>query len=180
MKRHILISVGAHVMLLLVASIVLLRVPAVNLIGEKNVTVIRSYFKQAVQQSRAEKKQEEATKSTIARQPKKITIQKSTLANSVSKGDNASTLLSLLHAAIQQQQHYPLSAQQMERQGRVTVAFRLFADGKISQLHVAHSSGTDSLDQAALSAVQAAAPFNEVNKYLQDAQEFKVDVLFEL
>ncbi|MFX8676735.1 hypothetical protein ABTM32_22005 [Acinetobacter baumannii] len=43
-----------------------------------------------------------------------------------------------------------------------------------------HSSGTESLDNAALQAVRAATPFTNVEHYLNTAQDFQVDILFAL
>lgn len=96
------------------------------------------------------------------------------------QGVQTEALLAMLHSAIQKQQHYPLSAMQLERQGRATVRFTLFTDGRIASLRIARSSGTGSLDDAALAAVQDAAPFSNVNKYLESAREFSIDVVFEL
>jgi TonB family protein len=92
----------------------------------------------------------------------------------------ADTFLTLLHQAIQDKQRYPSSALQMQRQGRVTVGFVLSKEGTISNLRLIHSSGTKSLDEAALAAVREAVPFEQAHKYLRAPQEFMVGVLFEL
>lgn len=97
-----------------------------------------------------------------------------------SHGRSASELVALLHAAIQAQQHYPQAALQMEREGRVTLAFTLFANGNIDHLRIVKSSGTESLDEAAMAAVHDAAPFKQVNHYLEQAGEYHIDVAFEL
>jgi protein TonB len=96
------------------------------------------------------------------------------------RGQPVHELLALLHAAIQKQQRYPLSAQQMAREGRVTVVFILLPSGQIQQVRIMQSSGTASLDEAALMAVRDAAPFQQVDKYLQTAKEYSVDVVFTL
>lgn len=44
----------------------------------------------------------------------------------------------------------------MRRQGIVTIAFTIGADGSLSNVRVVKSSGTNDLDQAALNAVQSA------------------------
>jgi TonB family protein len=95
-------------------------------------------------------------------------------------GVQTQELLALLHAAIQAQQRYPLSAMEMERQGSVTIKFLLLPNGKIENLRMVHSSGTDSLDEAALAAVKNAAPFKDINRHLTSAREFSIDVVFEL
>ncbi len=89
-------------------------------------------------------------------------------------------LLALLHQAIQQQQEYPLSAQEMGRQGRVIVRFMLNIDGHIDQLRIMQSSATNSLDEAALAAVRKAAPFAGVEQYLNTPQEYSIAIVFSL
>lgn len=91
-----------------------------------------------------------------------------------------SALTALLHAAIQREQQYPASAQEQEREGRVTLAFTLFPNGNISNLHIQKTSGTTSLDHAALAAVNAALPFQQVDRYLKSAENYQVDVVFAL
>lgn len=95
-------------------------------------------------------------------------------------GQPVSALVALIHTAIQKQQHYPDSALEMEREGRITLMFTLFTDGTIDHLHIVKSSGTESLDQAAIAAVNHAVPFKGTEKYLHTAQNYQVDVVFEL
>ena len=97
-----------------------------------------------------------------------------------SKGQPMPELIALLHAAIQREQHYPASAQELEREGRVTLSFTLFANGTIKAPKILHSSGTDSLDHAALAAVHQAAPFQHIDRYLKSAQDYQIDVVFKL
>ena len=96
------------------------------------------------------------------------------------RGEQVAALLALLHAAIQRHQQYPESAQALARQGRATVSFTLHPDGRAQYPAVVKSSGTHSLDSAALAAVCDAAPFAGVNQYLHQATIFSVDVVFEL
>lgn len=100
--------------------------------------------------------------------------------NLENQGRQAESLISLLHAAIQAEQRYPENAEQMHRQGSVRVEFTLFEDGHVSELGVVKSSGTSSLDEAALKAVRAAAPFKQVRDYLRGAQHYNIDVIFQL
>lgn len=95
-------------------------------------------------------------------------------------GEKTSELVALLHAAIQAKQRYPASALQIGQEGRVNLMFILYKNGSISDLRVARSSGTDSLDQAALVAVKEAVPFKGADKYLQASQEYSIEVVFEL
>jgi TonB family protein len=107
-------------------------------------------------------------------------MQSSQLLSPVSHGQQVSELVALLHAAIQKQQHYPASALQLEREGRVKVKFTLDKNGRVSNLQVAESSGTSSLDEAALSAVKDAAPFSDAAQYIHAPQIYSIDVAFEL
>jgi TonB family protein len=101
------------------------------------------------------------------------------LENNIKQDTQSKELLALLHAAIQKEQRYPSSALQMERVGRTTVEFILNQDGSISHLRMIQSSGTTSLDEAALSAIQHAAPFQYIQSYLHSPQMFHIDVVFE-
>lgn len=102
-----------------------------------------------------------------------------TLASTDRKVNNASELLQLLHAAIQTQQHYPHDALVLGRKGTVSIAFDLFPDGHLENLKIINSSGTISIDNAALTAVKAAAPFKAVNNYLHEAHLFTIQVVFD-
>jgi TonB family protein len=96
------------------------------------------------------------------------------------KGNLQNSLVLLLHQAIQAAQIYPVSALTMHRSGRATVSFTLLPNGSINHLRLINSSGTASLDNAALSAVQNASPFQGVSRYLTSTREFQIDVVFEL
>lgn len=96
------------------------------------------------------------------------------------KADQADALLTLLHNAILSHQQYPDSALALGREGRVTVAFVLQPDGQIQALHLVTSSGTASLDEAALMAVQQATPFEGIGAYVPVAKAFQLDVVFHL
>lgn len=115
-------------------------------------------------------------KTSIENQPKHSI----TRTRAATKGAPMPELIALLHSAIQQAQHYPASAQEMGREGRTTVAFTLYRNGTISDLQLLHSSGTTSLDNAALAAVSDAAPFQQVDRYLETAQPYQIDVVFSL
>lgn len=96
------------------------------------------------------------------------------------KGAPMPELIAFLHAAIQREQQYPASAQAMEREGRATLDFVLHPNGQISGLRLLRTSGTDALDRAALAAVNRAAPFAQVDRYLHESQEYQIDVVFKL
>jgi TonB family protein len=137
-----------------------------------------------------------AAATTSPRQHKSIRLLKNTIAiasqppiaassrtpeqHTRNKGQPMPALLAALHAAIQRQQQYPASAEEMGREGRVTLSFKLFTDGSIDHLQVLHTSGTSSLDYAALTAVNAATPFQHVAQYLTTAEDYQIDVVFKL
>ena len=54
---------------------------------------------------------------------------------------------------------YPAQARKNEVQGEVVVRFELDENGKVLSLSIPKSSGSESLDQAAMRAVQQASPF---------------------
>lgn len=87
-------------------------------------------------------------------------------------------LLVLLHSAIQAQQHYPHSALIQKQTGTVTLSFILFPDGRITSIKITQSSGFESLDEAAINAVENAAPIKEVSRYLINAKNFSIDLHF--
>lgn len=98
----------------------------------------------------------------------------------VSKGQSQDALLILLHNAILVMQHYPASALSMKRHGTVQVGFVLQPDGTAHDIELLQSSGTSSLDQAALQAIGQASPFVGVSAYLAQDKHFSLDVVFTL
>lgn len=151
--------------------------------GNADDNVIASYMVTTPQTFEMENNPETATIKnaiSIAHQkskPKGHTAQKQ---RSAVKGAPMPELIALLHAAIQREQQYPASAQAMEREGRATLAFKLYPNGHISGLTLLHTSGTSALDRAALAAVNHAAPFAQVDRYLRESQEYQIDVVFKL
>ena len=79
--------------------------------------------------------------------------------NLVGNGASGSELdayRSALRREIERHKRYPARAKMMRKQGVVTVSFTIGADGSISGVAIAKSSGVDDLDNAALSAVISA------------------------
>jgi periplasmic protein TonB len=66
--------------------------------------------------------------------------------------------LGLIRSRIERQKRYPLWARSHRMEGEVSVRFVIAPDGQISAVTVSKSSGRESLDQAALEAVQEASP----------------------
>lgn len=117
-----------------------------------------------------------AASQTLATQAATATTTPST----ASSGDHPDALLALLHDAILAKQHYPSSALTMKRYGTVQVGFLLSPDGVAHDIQLLHSSGTDSLDQSALQAIQDASPFHGVAAYLSQNKPFSLDIVFTL
>ena len=103
---------------------------------------------------------------------------------SVMQSTNASqqrhSILELLHSSISDKKSYPYLARRQRREGTTTVAFVLHPDGTIENAQLINSSRTIALDRAALSAVKDIEPFEVAQKYLEKAEEFRVDVVFNL
>jgi protein TonB len=62
-------------------------------------------------------------------------------------------------SAILGNKSYPEMAQRLQHTGKVGLLIKIGADGSLESVSVSSSSGYDELDEAALDAVRAAAPF---------------------
>jgi len=91
-----------------------------------------------------------------------------------------SELQRLLLAEINLHKHYPLSALRMGQQGTARVGFRLRKNGYIDALAVLRSSGHESLDRAALSAINDIQPFTPADRLLTKAADLQIDIVFQL
>jgi protein TonB len=85
-----------------------------------------------------------------------------------------------LHRHISDNKEYPYLARRQRREGIATIAFVLHPDGKIENTHLVTSSRAAALDRAALSAVKKIEPFTVAQDYLEHAEEFQVDIEFDL
>lgn len=89
--------------------------------------------------------------------------------------------LDMVRLKIERYKQYPPFSRQRNLEGMVTVAFLIGPDGVISGLKVVKSSGFPSLDDAAILAVNNAAPFSSPpEKYFKQAVRVKVPIAFEL
>lgn len=113
-----------------------------------------------------------------------LSVQDTESAASVAQSTNASqqqhAILELLHRRISDNKVYPYLARRQRREGVATVAFVLHPDGKIENTHLVTSSRAAALDRAALSAVKHIEPFVVAQEYLEHAEEFQVDIEFDL
>ena len=105
-------------------------------------------------------------------------------AASIAQSTNASqqqhAILELLHRRISDNKEYPYLARRQRREGIATVAFVLHPDGQIENTHLVVSSHAAALDRAALSAVKHIEPFTVAREYLEHAEQFQVDIEFDL
>jgi TonB family protein len=113
-----------------------------------------------------------------------LSVQDTESAASVAQSTNASqqqhAILELLHRRISDNKVYPYLARRQRREGVATVSFVLHPDGKIENTHLVTSSRATALDRAALSAVKHIEPFVVAQEYLEHAEEFQVDIEFDL
>lgn len=104
----------------------------------------------------------------------------SSVLRSTDANNNRHSILELLHSSISNNKKYPYLAQRQRREGITTVAFVLHPDGTIENTRLINSSQTGSLDRAALSAVKGIEPFIVAKEYLDQSEEFRIDVIFDL
>ena len=104
----------------------------------------------------------------------------SSVLRSTDASHNRHSILELLHSSISNNKKYPYLAQRQRREGITTIAFVLHPDGTIENTRLINSSQTGSLDRAALSAVKGIEPFIVAKEYLDQSEEFRIDVIFDL
>jgi len=89
--------------------------------------------------------------------------------------------LDMVRLKIESYKQYPPFSRQRNLEGLVTVEFLIGLDGFMSGLSVIRSSGFPSLDDAAILAVNNAAPFSAPpEKYFKQQVRVKVPIAFEL
>lgn len=87
----------------------------------------------------------------------------------------------LISGRINRAKRYPSGSREHGEEGAVKVRFVVSAEGRVSEVRVANSSGFPALDEAAVNAVQNAAPFPPFPPELEkSAQTFTVSVQFSL
>lgn len=183
------ISAIAHLLILFAGGIYFSSEMASIQVGVENEVLVKSYIstteratnhltKQVVAAKAQNNKKKQAKNAVNLTQAMSESQSSETTASS--RGVAVDELAALLHDAIQAKQQYPASAMEMEREGRVRVGFILQPNGMAQQIELIHSSGTSSLDAAGLQAVRDATPFKQVDRYLTNAREFQIDVVFAL
>ena len=86
----------------------------------------------------------------------------------IDTGHTRQSYLQQLSGRIQRHKFYPASGRRLGEQGRVLIALVIARDGQVSDARVKLSSGYRRLDEAALAAVLAAAPFSPLPPQFAD------------
>ncbi len=186
MTRYHVLSLVMHVTLLMLFSVYFDRAANQKKFGVTQAKTVAAFiyqgnFSKSVSVQEKMKSNHEKKSIPIKKKHREKNVTKAAAnQNSVSQGEHAQTLVALLHDAIARKQQYPATALEMQRQGRVTVAFYLYQNGNVANVRMITSSGTASLDKAALQAVHDAAPFHELLSYIKHAEEYQIDIAFEL
>lgn len=91
------------------------------------------------------------------------------------------TYLQQVRTRIEEGRRYPLTARKLGQEGRVLVRFVIATDGGLEELELGESCGTRSLDEAALAALRAAAPFPAPpEEFFPDAAAMQIVIAFAL
>ena len=89
--------------------------------------------------------------------------------------------LNALQRAIARHQRYPAGARRHGQSGVATLAFVIDADGRLSQIRLAQSSGHDALDRAALQALARLGRFDPIPKSLgRRTWSLRIPIRFDL
>lgn len=88
-------------------------------------------------------------------------------------------LLQLLNRKIEEHLVYPILAQKLNQTGVAKISFWLDVTGEISQPKVEISTSKAMLDNAALKTVQTINPVAEAKQWLNQKEQFVVDIHFE-
>ena len=89
--------------------------------------------------------------------------------------------LRALIGRIHQKKYYPRQARRRRQEGTVLVAFVIDRSGRLSDVHVARSSGHDSLDRAAIKTLKKISPFRALPPELGVSRwELAVPIAFDL
>lgn len=88
-------------------------------------------------------------------------------------------LLKILHNKIAEKLSYPEEALLLKQIGTVKIGLLLLPNGQMTHIALLKSSGIDSMDSAAMTAVGAIPAIEEAHFYLSKAEFFSVDVVFQ-
>ena len=85
-----------------------------------------------------------------------------------------------LHQKIARHAHYPLGVSRLSVSPQVLLQFVVYPDGHISGAHIIRSSGSASIDSAALKALNHSLPFNQASRWLHQPQPCQLMIHFKL
>jgi protein TonB len=89
--------------------------------------------------------------------------------------------LKALVRRIQQKKYYPSKARLKREEGEVLVAFLIERSGRIGNIHVTRSSGSPSLDAAAVKTLERVNPFQALPEELEmQSWELAVPIAYRL
>lgn len=179
-------SIAIAVHLLIVAASFLQffytdKTQALDLFSQKNSLQAYVYYSNAhaLKPKKTNLVKQDVSDTSMAReQNDNIENNKQYTAAAKHRDKSTDAFLVILHNTIQSHQLYPRKAQIMQHKGTALIRFNLFPDGHIENASVIASSGFDSLDEAALLAVNESAPIKEASIYLQGKRTFTVHVDF--
>ena len=179
-NKYLLLSLSLHILLILF-SIKLIYQPSLEIkfeikSGIKYNPIISAYTitKQHYSQVATER-----TRHTLKPLPKSSPISSNLNLNLNSKKITTEPLLKILHTAIAANQYYPENALILNQSGTVRVGFLINPEGKISHITLIKSSGFNTIDSAAIDAVNASSPIKTAYLYLHIPKQFSVDIIFQ-
>ncbi|MEO7994867.1 MAG: TonB family protein [bacterium] len=88
--------------------------------------------------------------------------------------------VALVRAEVGAEKHYPAQAKRLKRTGTATARLTINADGSLASVVLQSSAGTESLDNAALEAIRAAAPFPAIPDGLHAPLTIELPLQFSL
>ncbi|MBA3036510.1 MAG: energy transducer TonB [Desulfobacterium sp.] len=93
---------------------------------------------------------------------------------------NAKSYLEMVVMKIESAKRYPESARSLQQQGRVTVSFVVTLAGEVKEVQIATPCRHEVLNEAAVKAVQTAAPFPRPPlKFFKSDIPMKLNIIFE-
>ncbi|MBI5598869.1 MAG: energy transducer TonB [Deltaproteobacteria bacterium] len=75
------------------------------------------------------------------------------------KGETMGDYVTIVHEAIRRNTYYPMTARRSGKEGRVVTDFLIKNDGTVGAIRVVSSSGSNALDDAAVSIISRSIPF---------------------
>lgn len=187
MKYSFWVSSGTHFLLLLFFSFITLSqkgikeeanryVPASISVSLKQPLFLKESSKTGLLKARNNEKIEKKN----LQQERSSSSRSSEQKKSIDKKSVNTILLKILHESIAEKLIYPENALELKQTGTVKVGLLLLPSGEISASRIVKSSGSDVIDDAAITAVRSIPRVKEAALYLSSAQFFSVDVVFQI